>query len=103
MYAILETGGKQYRVAEGDVLYIEKLNHVQGDTVVFDRVLAVSKDDSLTFGNPVVAGATISGTVLEQGRGKKVIIYKYKKKKDYRKKQGHRQPFTKVQIDKISL
>lgn len=103
MYAIIETGGKQYRVQEGDTLFVEKLNHAEGESVKFDRVLVVSGTEGLTVGTPVVEGATVEGTVLENGKGKKVIVYKYKSKKDYRNKNGHRQPFTKVKIEKISL
>jgi large subunit ribosomal protein L21 len=102
MYAIIETGGKQYRVQEGDVLYIEKLNVEAGETVDFDQVLAVSNGEELTIGSPVVESAKVSATVEKNGKGKKVIIFKYKAKKDYRKKQGHRQPFTKVVINKIN-
>jgi large subunit ribosomal protein L21 len=101
MFAIIETGGKQYKVQQGDVLYIEKLNAGEGDTVTFDRVLAVSKDGSLVTGSPVVAGATVSGKIEKHGRGQKIIVYKYKAKKNYRRKQGHRQPYTKVTIDSI--
>ena len=103
MYAIIETGGKQYRVQEGDTLFIEKLGVEAGNTVEFDKVLAVSKDDSLSYGAPYVEGAKVSASVLEEGKAKKVIIYKYRAKKDYRKKQGHRQPFTKVKIENITL
>jgi len=103
MYAIIETGGKQYRVEEGDSLYIEKLEVSAGDTVEFDRVLAVSNENGLTVGSPVVANAKVSASVIENGKGPKVIIYKYKAKKDYRKKQGHRQPYTKIKIESISL
>jgi large subunit ribosomal protein L21 len=102
MYAIIETGGKQYRVQEGDTLFIEKLNVEAGESVDFDKVLAVSNGEELTVGAPVVSGATVSATVEKNGKGKKVIIFKYKAKKDYRKKQGHRQPFTKVVINKIN-
>jgi large subunit ribosomal protein L21 len=102
MYAIIETGGKQYRVQEGDVLFIEKLNVEAGDAVDFDKVLAVSNGEELTIGSPIVEGAKVSATVEKNGKGKKVIIYKYKAKKDYRKKQGHRQPYTKVVINKIN-
>jgi len=102
MYAIIETGGKQYRVQEGDVLFIEKLNVEAGDAVDFDKVLAVSNGEELTVGSPIVEGAKVSATVEKNGKGKKVIIYKYKAKKDYRKKQGHRQPYTKVVINKIN-
>ncbi|MFZ5969535.1 MAG: 50S ribosomal protein L21 [Bacillota bacterium] len=102
MYAIIETGGKQYRVQEGDTLFIEKLEANQGETVDFDKVLAVSKDGQLTLGAPVVSGAKVSATVVENGKAPKIIIFKYKSKKDFRKKQGHRQPFTKVKIEKIN-
>ncbi|GFN33619.1 50S ribosomal protein L21 [Paenibacillus xylaniclasticus] len=101
MYAIIETGGKQYKVQEGDVLYIEKLDANAGESITFDRVLAVSKGDALVAGTPVVAGASVSAKVEKQGRGKKIIVYKYKAKKNYRRKQGHRQPYTKVTIEKI--
>lgn len=101
MYAIIETGGKQYKVQQGDVLYIEKLEASEGDSVTFDRVLAVSKDGSLTLGAPVVAGAKVSAKVEKHGKGEKIIVFKYKAKKNYRRKQGHRQPFTKVVIDSI--
>ena len=101
MYAIIETGGKQYRVQEGDVLYIEKLNAADGETVTFDRVLAVSKETGLVTGAPVVAGATVTATVDRHGKGAKIVVFKYKPKKNYHKKQGHRQPYTKVTIEKI--
>lgn len=101
MYAILKTGGKQYRVAEGDVVFIEKLDVTEGDKVVFDEILLVSDENEVKVGNPVVEGAKVEATVLKQGKSKKVIVFKYKPKKDYRKKQGHRQPYTKVQIEKI--
>ena len=100
MYAIIETGGKQYKVEKGDVIYIEKLNNEAGATVEFDKVLAVS-GDALTVGNPIVSGAKVLGTVLSQGKAKKVVVFKYKAKKNERKKQGHRQLYTKVQIDEI--
>jgi large subunit ribosomal protein L21 len=101
MYAIIETGGKQYKVQEGDVLYIEKLFVNEGDTVSFDRVLMVSGDKGLTIGSPLVSGAAVSAKVEKHGKGEKIIVYKYKAKKNYRRKQGHRQPYTKVVIDKI--
>jgi large subunit ribosomal protein L21 len=101
MYAIIETGGKQYKVQEGDVLYIEKLNAGEGEAVTFDRVLAVSKESGLVLGAPVVSGATVSAKVDKHGKGEKIIVFKYKAKKNYRRKQGHRQPYTKVVIDKI--
>ncbi len=101
MYAIIETGGKQYKVQEGDVLYIEKLDAADGDKVTFDRVLGVSKEDGFVAGSPTVNGATVSASVEKSGKGRKLIVYKYKAKKNYRRKQGHRQPYTKVVIDKI--
>ncbi|MFC4776473.1 50S ribosomal protein L21 [Paenibacillus sp. GCM10023252] len=101
MYAIIETGGKQYKVQEGDVLYIEKLDVTAGENVTFDRVLAVSNGEGLVTGAPTVAGASVTATVEKQGRGQKIIVYKYKAKKNYRRKQGHRQPYTKVTIGKI--
>lgn len=102
MYAIIETGGKQYRVEEGDVLRVEKLNLEVGDKAVFDKVLLVSDEAGLQVGNPYLEGRTVEGTVREQAKAKKVIIFKYKAKKNYRKKQGHRQPYTEVKIDKIA-
>lgn len=101
MYAIIETGGKQYRVQEGDTLFVEKLEVAQGDSVEFDKVLALSKDGELSLGAPVVNGAKVTATIVENGKQKKIIVFKYKAKKDYRKKQGHRQPYTKVKIEKI--
>ncbi len=97
MYAIIETGGKQYRVQEGDVLNIEKLNVEAGETVEFDKVLVLAGEE-LKVGAPYVEGAKVVGEVVENGKAKKVIIFKYKAKKDYRKKQGHRQPYTMVKI-----
>jgi large subunit ribosomal protein L21 len=103
MYAVVVTGGKQYRVSEGDVLYVEKLNAEVESTVELDNVLVVSKDNGeLVVGKPVVEGAKISAKVLAQGKDKKIIVFKYKRKKDYRKKQGHRQAYTKIQIEKIN-
>ncbi len=101
MTAIIETGGKQYKVAEGDTLFIEKLPVEAGDNVTFDKVLAIIDGDKATFGTPVVAGAKVDATVVKNGRGKKIIVFKYKPKKNYRRKQGHRQPYTKVTIGKI--
>jgi large subunit ribosomal protein L21 len=103
MYAIIETGGKQYKVQEGDVLFVEKLSAEEGDEVVFDKVLAVSDEDDLTVGTPVVEGASVNAKVLGHGKGKKIIVFKFKAKKNYRRKQGHRQPYTRVQIEKINL
>ena len=102
MYAVLKTGGKQYRVQEGDVIFVEKLNAEVDSTVELTEVLAVTKENGeFVVGNPVVAGAKVVAKVASQGKAKKVIVFKYKPKKDYRKKQGHRQPFTKVVIEKI--
>ena len=101
-HAIIETGGKQYRVAEGDVIFVEKLNAEAGETVTFDRVLAVIDEDSSVFGTPVVEGAVVTGSVVKNGRGKKVRVYKMKPKKGYQRLQGHRQPYSKVQINSIA-
>ena len=101
MYAIIATGGKQYKVSEGDVIKVEKLDAEAGNTVTFDQVIAVS-DDTLKVGD-AVTNATVSATVMEQGRYRKVIVYKYKRKTGYHKKNGHRQYFTQVKIDKINL
>jgi len=101
MYAIIKTGGKQYMVNEGDVLMVEKLDAESGTKVMFEEVLAIGNNGELNLGNPVVSGAKVEATVVQNGKTKKVIIFKYKSKKDYRKKQGHRQPFTKVKIEKI--
>lgn len=100
--AIILTGGKQYRVAEGDVLFIEKLNVEAGDTVTFDQVLAVVDGDNASFGAPVLAGATVTAKCEKNGKGKKVRVYKMKPKKGYRRTQGHRQPYTKVTIEAIN-
>ncbi len=100
MYAIIATGGKQYKVAEGDIIKVEKLDAEAGNTVTFDQVIAVS-DNILKVGADV-ATATVTATVMEQGRGKKVIVYKYKRKTGYHKKNGHRQAYTQVKIDKIN-
>lgn len=100
MYAIIKTGGKQYCVEEGKVITTEKLDVEAGAEVAFDEVLLVS-GDSVKIGQPTVAGAKVTGKVLEQGKGAKIRIFKYKAKSNYRRRQGHRQPFTKVQIEKI--
>lgn len=102
MYAIIETGGKQYRVQEGDTLFVEKLDVAEGDVVTIENVLAISNEGNLTVGQPLLNGAKVEAKVLEQGKGKKIIVFKYKPKKDYRKKQGHRQPYTKLLIEKIN-
>ena len=101
MHAIIETGGKQYKVAEGDTLFIEKLNAEAGEAVTFDKVLAVLGEDKATFGAPVVEGAKVSASVVKNGKGKKIRVFKYRSKKDSKSLQGHRQPYTKVQIEKI--
>ena len=101
-HAIIVTGGKQYRVAEGDVIFVEKLDVEAGETVKFDRVLAVIDEDKAVFGTPVVENAVVSGNVVKNGKGKKIDVIKYKAKKNEKKKIGHRQPYTKVQIDKIN-
>ena len=101
MYAVIETGGKQYRVQEGDVITIEKLAVEAGDKVEFDKVLVIGEGAEIKIGAPYVDGAKVFGDVIENGKGKKVIIFKYKSKKDYRKKQGHRQPFTTVEIKSL--
>ena len=103
MNAIIVTGGKQYKVSEGDVVFIEKLDQNAGDTVKFDQVLAIIDGENATFGTPVVEGASVDATVEKNGKGKKIRIFKYNAKKGYRKRQGHRQPYTKVTINKISV
>ena len=100
MYAIIATGGKQYKVSEGDVIKVEKLDAEVGNAVTFDQVIAV-KDNDLKVGE-AVANATVSGTVMDQGRARKVIVYKYKRKTGYHKKNGHRQAYTQVKIEKIN-
>lgn len=101
MYAIIETGGKQYKVQEGDILFIEKLSAGEGDAFVFEKVLAVSDEGTLKTGNPTIDGVSVTAKVLAHGKGKKIIIYKYKAKKTERRKNGHRQPYTRVQIQGI--
>ena len=103
MKAIIVTGGKQYTVAEGDVLFIEKLNAEAEQTVKFDQVLAVLDGENSKVGTPVVEGAAVEATVVKNGKGKKITVFKYKSKKNEKKKIGHRQPYTKVEITKIAL
>lgn len=103
MHAIIEACGRQYKVAEGDILFMEKLGAEADDTVVFDKVLAILDGDKATFGVPAVAGAKVEGKVVKNGKGKKIMVFKYKPKKGYRKRQGHRQPYTKVEIARISV
>lgn len=102
MYAIVETGGKQYRVQEGDIITVEKLALNAGDKVEFDKVLLLNNDAEMKVGAPYIEGVKVFGEVVENGKGKKVIIFKYKAKKDYRKKQGHRQPYTMVKIESLN-
>ena len=101
-HAIIVTGGKQYRVAEGDVLFVEKLDVEAGDTVTFDQVLAVVDGEVSSFGAPTISGASVTANVVKNGKGAKVRVYKMKPKKGYRRTQGHRQPYTKVQIEAIN-
>ena len=98
MYAIIETGGKQYRVQEGDIITVEKLAAEAGDQVELDKVLILSDDNGVKVGTPYIEGAKVMGRAVESGKAKKVVIFKYKSKKDYRKKQGHRQPYTMIEI-----
>jgi large subunit ribosomal protein L21 len=101
MYAIIATGGKQYKVAEGDIIFVEKLNAATGDTVTFDDVVVVNNDKDILCGDKV-ANAKVTAEVVGEGKSKKVIVYKYKRKSGYHKKQGHRQPYTKVEIKAIN-
>ena len=102
MYAVIKTGGKQYRVQQGDVIFVEKLNAQADEAVTFDEVLLVGDADQSKVGTPVVEGAKVEGKVLAQVKGKKIVVYKYKAKKNERKKQGHRQPYTKIEITAIN-
>ncbi len=101
MYAIIETGGKQYKVQEGDSVRIEKLDLVEGDAVTFDKVLFLSNEDGVSVGKPYLEGVTVDAVVEAQGKAKKIIVFKFKPKIDYRRKQGHRQPYTQIKIEKI--
>jgi len=101
MYAIIETGGKQIKVEEGQVIYVEKLEATEGETFTFDQVLFVGGED-VKVGSPLVEGATVTAKVEKQGRAKKLVVFKYKPKKNYHKKQGHRQPYTKLVVEKIN-
>jgi len=102
MYAVIATGGKQYRVSVGDEIFVEKLTGEAGDTVKFEQVLAVSDDAGLKTGVPEIAGAVVDGEIVKQGKQKKIIVFKYNAKKGYRNKNGHRQPYTRVRITKIN-
>lgn len=101
MYAILQTGGKQYRVSPGETFRVEKLPGVRGDSLVFDKVLAISDDGSIRVGDPYLEGATVKGTIVRQGKAKKILVFKFRAKTNYRKRYGHRQPFTEVRIDSV--
>ena len=101
VFAIIETGGKQYKVTEQDIIFVEKLDCEEGAEIVFDKVVAVSTDDGFKAGTPYVDGAAVKGTVVKNGKGKKIYVIKYKAKKDSKKKIGHRQPYTKIQITSI--
>ena len=102
MYAIIETGGKQYKVSEGDVVFVEKLDVEAGAAVTISKVLVVANGDDIKVGTPYVEGATVEASAVKNGKDKKIIVYKYKAKKGYHKKQGHRQPYTKLEITKIN-
>lgn len=101
MYAVIETGGKQYKVEAGQEIYIEKLDVEEGKKVTFDKVLAVGGDDGIKVGNPYIKGAKVSGKVLKNGKAKKITVFTYKPKKNEKRKMGHRQPYTKVSIGDI--
>ncbi len=103
MYAVIVTGGKQYKVSEGDILFIEKLNADEGTSVKFDKVLMIADGDKITMGTPYVSGATVEAKVEKNGKSKKIRVFKYKAKKNERKRIGHRQPYTKVTVSAIKL
>lgn len=102
MYAIIKTGGKQYKVSEGDTIFVEKLEVEDGAIYTFDQVLAVADGDNVTFGAPTVDGASVTASVVKNGKSKKIYVFKMKRKKNYRRKKGHRQPYTKLTIEKIN-
>ncbi len=101
MYAVVESGGKQYKVQEGEILKVEKISGKVGAPVTFDKVLMFSDGENVSIGNPVLESAAVSGHIVEQGKAKKIIVFKYKRRKRYRRKQGHRQQYTAVKIDSI--
>ena len=101
MYAIIESCGKQYKVQEGDIVFFEKLDVEEGKTITFDKVILTSEEGKVQVGNPYIKGAKVEGKVIAHGKGKKIVVFKYKAKKNYRRKQGHRQPYTKVEIKAI--
>ncbi len=102
MYAVIKTGGKQYKVNEGDVIRVEKLSANESDSVTFSEVLLISDESGIKAGTPNVDGASVEGKLVKNDKAKKIVVFKYKPKKDYRKKQGHRQPYSQVQITKIT-
>ena len=103
MYAVIETGGKQYRCSEGDILYIEKLEAPQDSAITFDKVLCIGGDGNMVVGAPVIKKASVCAKVIGSGKGKKITVFTFRKKKNSKRKMGHRQPYTKVQIESISL
>jgi large subunit ribosomal protein L21 len=103
MYAVIETGGKQYKVKEGDVLRVEKLPSEPGEIVEFDTVLLAHDGENVKVGNPVLSGARVTAKVIAQGKARKILVFKYKAKKNYRKRYGHRQPYTEIRIEKIEV
>jgi large subunit ribosomal protein L21 len=103
MYAIIKTGGKQYRVSEGDVVFIEKLDVEEGAAITFEEIIAVGKEDGLVAGTPTVSGAKVTAKVLKNGKAKKVTVFTYRAKKGSKRKMGHRQPYTKIQIEKLEV
>ncbi len=103
MFAVFETGGKQYKVGEGDIIFVEKLGIEEGETIEFDHVLALSRGESTMYGTPYIDGAKVAAKVVKNGKAKKVVVFKYKPKKNEKTKQGHRQPYSKIQITSISL
>lgn len=102
MYAVIETGGKQYKVSEGDTIFVEKLEVAEGENVTFDKVLIFADGENVTVGTPAVDGVTVTAKVEKQGKAKKIYVFKMKRKKNYRRKKGHRQPYTKLTIEKIN-
>jgi len=103
MYAIIETGGKQYKVKEGDIITVEKLDVDAGTAYTFNQVLSVVDGETASFGAPYIKGASVSASVIGDGKGKKIIVYKFKSKKNYHRKKGHRQPFTRLKVDSITV
>ena len=103
MYAIIETGGKQYKVKEGDIITVEKLSVDAGTAYIFDQVLSVVDGEAASFGAPYVSGASVKASVIGEGKGKKLVVYKFKSKKNYHRKKGHRQPFTRLKVDSITV